>query len=167
MLRNIWNVCWKCETEKYPHSFLVCIRYGGSLDVAEEGKSTTPTCGGVGKWVEELPWELWELVLGNLSVVDRLSYVTSMKVMIEKYEKGSKLAALREEARDEVQIAREERHAQRLKAAIDYYIMYNIELRQPGVCYKNVVRQFRIGKPDLQEGVEARQHGDNDEDSAM
>ena len=33
----------------------------------EEGKSTTPTRGGVGKWEEELPWELWESVLGNLS----------------------------------------------------------------------------------------------------
>ena len=68
----------------------------------EEGKSTTLTRVGVGKWVEELPWELWGLVLGNLSVVDRLSCVTSTKVMMEKYEKGSKLAALWEEARDEV-----------------------------------------------------------------
>ena len=67
-----------------------------------EGKSTTPTHGGVGKWVEELPWELWGLVLDNLSAVDRLSCVTSTKVMMEKYEKGSKLAALREEVRDEV-----------------------------------------------------------------
>ena len=57
-----------------------------------EGKSTTPTRGGVGKWDEELPWELWELVLGSLSAVDRLSCVTSTKVMIERYEKGSKLA---------------------------------------------------------------------------
>ena len=24
----------KCETEKYPRRFLVCIRYSGSLDVA-------------------------------------------------------------------------------------------------------------------------------------
>ena len=45
---------------------------------------------------------MWELVLDNLSTVDRLSYVTSTKVMMEKYEKGSKLAALREEVRDEV-----------------------------------------------------------------
>ena len=45
----------------------------------EERKSTTPTRGGVGKWAEELPWELWELVLGNLSAVDRLSCVTSTK----------------------------------------------------------------------------------------
>ena len=68
----------------------------------EEGKSTAPTCCGVGKRAEELSWELWELVLGNLSTVDRLSCVTSTKVMMEKYEKGSKLAALREEVRDEV-----------------------------------------------------------------
>ena len=54
----------------------------------EEGKSTAPTRGGVGKRAEELPWELWELVLGNLSAVDRLSCVTSTKVMMEKYEKG-------------------------------------------------------------------------------
>ena len=36
----------------------------------EEGRSTAPTRGGVGKmedgkW-EELPWELWELVLSDL-----------------------------------------------------------------------------------------------------
>ena len=94
-----------------------------------------------------------------------------MKVMMEKYEKGSKLAALWEEARDEVQTAREERYAQRVKAAVDHYIMYNIELRQPGVGYRYVTRQFRIGKPDLQEGVETRLdyycNGDNDEDSDM
>ena len=76
----------------------------------EEVKSTTPTHGGVGKWGEELPWELWEFVLGNLSTVDRLSCVTSMKVIMERYEKGSKLAALREEAREEMQIAWEEHY---------------------------------------------------------
>ena len=130
-----------------------------------EGKSTTPTRGGVGKWDEELPWELWELVLGSLSAVDRLSCVTSTKVMIERYEKGSKLADLWEEAREEVQTAQEERYEQRVKKAVDYYMIHNVELRQPGVCYKNVARQFRIGKPDLQEGVEIRRHGDYDEDS--
>ena len=45
---------------------------------------------------------------------------------------------------------------QRVKVVVDYYIMYNIELRQPGVGYRYVARQFRIGKPDLQEEVEAR-----------
>ena len=30
-----------------------------------------------------------------------------------------------------------------------------------------VARQFRMGKPDLQEGVETRRHGDNDEDFDM
>ena len=30
-----------------------------------------------------------------------------------------------------------------------------------------VVRQFRMGKPDLQEGVETRRHGDDDEHSDM
>ena len=68
-----------------------------------------------------------------------------------------------------MQTAREERCAQRVKAAVDYYIMYNIELRQPGVGYRYVARQFSIGKPDLQEGVETRldyyRNGDNDEDS--
>ena len=47
--------------------------------------------------------------------------------------------------------------------------MYNIELRQPGVGYRYVARQFRIGKPDLQEGVETRlgyyRNGDDEEDS--
>ena len=45
--------------------------------------------------------------------------------------------------------------------------MYNVELRQPGEGCKYVARQSRMGKPDLQEGVETRQHGDNDEDSDM
>ena len=49
---------------------------------------------GNGKWGEELPWGLWELILGNLSAVDRLSYVTSTKVMMERYKKGSNLATL-------------------------------------------------------------------------
>ena len=78
----------------------------------EERKSTTPTRSGVGKWAQEPPGELWQLALGNLSAVDRLSCVTSTKVIMEKYEKGSKLATLREEAGDEVQTAREERYAQ-------------------------------------------------------
>ena len=54
---------------------------------------------------------MWELVFDNLGAVDRLSCVTSTKAMIRKYEKGSKLAELREDARYEVQIAREERYA--------------------------------------------------------
>ena len=69
--------------------------------------------------------------------------------MMDRYEKGSKLAALREEAREEVQIAREERYEQRVEEAVNYYIIHNVQLRQPGVCYKSVARQFRIGKPDL------------------
>ena len=134
----------------------------------EEGRSTAPTRGGVGKmedgkW-EELPWELWELVLSDLSAVDRLSCVTSTKAMVEKYGKGSELAALREEARDEAQTALEECYAQRIKAAVDYYILYNIELRQPAVSYKYVARRFKIAKPDLREEVEARRHGDEDSD---
>ena len=57
-----------------------------------------------GEWKmgRRAPWELWELILGNLSTVDRLSCVTSTKVMMERYEKGSDLATLREEAREEV-----------------------------------------------------------------
>ena len=84
---------------------------------------------------------------------------------MERYEKGSKLAALWEEAREEMQTTREERYEQCVKEAVDYYMIHNVELRQPGVCYKSVARQFRIGKPDLQEGVGIRRHGDNDEDS--
>ena len=70
-----------------------------------------------------------------------------------------------------MQTAREEHYSQRVKAAVDYYIMYNIELRQPGVGYRYVARQFRIRKPSLQEGVETRldyyRNGDDDEDSNM
>ena len=133
-----------------------------------EEESTTPIWGGVGKWVEELPWELWELVFDNLSVVDRLVCITSAKVLIERYEKGVDLAILREEAREEVQTAREERYAQRVRAAVDYFIINNIQLRQPGVSYRNVAKQFRIGKPSLQEGVEIYldycRNGDEDTD---
>ena len=110
---------------------------------------------------------MWRLVLGNLSAVDCMSCLTSAKVMMEKYGKGTELAALREEARDEVLIAQEEHYAQRIKVAVDYYIMYNVELRQPRVSYRYVARQFKIEKPDLLEGVEARRHGDDDEDSNM
>ena len=119
-------------------------------------RSTIPTCCGIGKLVEELPWELWELVFSNLGAVDHLNCVTSTKAMIQKYEKGSKLAELRDDARYEIQIAREERYARRVKAAVDYYILYNIELRQPGVGYRYVSKRFRVGRPDLQEEVEAR-----------
>ena len=139
-------------------------------EIGEE-KSTTPTWGGVGKWVEELPWELWELVFDSLSAVDRLVCVTSAKVMIERYGKGADLATLREEARDEVQTAREERYAQRVRGAVDYYIRNNIQLRQPGVSYRNVAKQFGIGRPSLQEGVEIYldycRNDDDDEDSNM
>ena len=86
---------------------------------------------------------------------------------MERYGKGSKLAALRGEAREEVQTAQEERYEQRVKGAVNYYMIHNVELRQPGVCYKSVARQFRIGKPDLKEGVEARRHGDDDKDFNM
>ena len=68
----------------------------------EKERSTTPTRGGVGKWVEELPWELWELILDNLSAVDRLNCVTATNLMIGRYEGVSDLAELREEARDEL-----------------------------------------------------------------
>ena len=111
---------------------------------------------GVGKWLDEFPWELWGLIFDNLSAVDRLSCVTSTKTMMKKYEKESELAELREDARIEVQLAQEERYAQRMKAAVDYYILYNIELRQPGVGYKYVSKRFRVGRPDLQEEVMAR-----------
>ena len=43
-----------------------------------------------------------------------------------------------------------------MKTAVDYYIMYNIESRQPGVGYRYVSKQFKVGKPDLREEVEAR-----------
>ena len=136
-----------------------------------EEESTTPTWGGVGKWVEELPWELWELVLGRLSAVDRLVCVTSAKMMVEKYGKGTELAMLREEARNEVQTAREERYAQRVREAVDYYIVNNIQLRQPGISYRNVARQFGIGRPSLQEGVEIYldycRNSNSDEDGYM
>ena len=63
---------------------------------------------------------------------------------------------MREDARYEVQTTREERYAQRVKAAVDYYILYNIELRQLGVGYRYVAKRFRVERPDLQEEVEAR-----------
>ena len=132
---------WKCERE------------------TARGKSTALTRDGVGKmgngkWGEELPWELWELILGNLSAVDRLSCVTSMKVMMKRYEKESDLAMLQEEAREGVQTVREEHYEQRVEKAAKYYMIHNVKLKQSGVSYRSVARQFRIGKPDLQEGIE-------------
>ena len=84
---------------------------------------------------------------------------------MKRYEKGWDLATLREEAREEVQTVREERYEQRVEKAVKYYMIHNVKLRQPGVCYRSVARQFRIGKPDLQGGVEIRRHGNDDEDS--
>ena len=78
---------------------------------------------------------------------------------------------LREEARNEVQTAREERYAQRVREAVDYYIVNNIQLRQPGTSYRNVARQFGIGRPSLQEGVEIYldycRNSNSDEDGDM
>ena len=53
-----------------------------------EDRSTTPTWGGVGKWVEELPWELWELVFDSLDAMDRLVCITSTKAMMENMGRG-------------------------------------------------------------------------------
>ena len=135
--------------------------------VEKERRRTAPACCGAGKWVDEFPWELWGLIFDNLSAVDRLSCVTSTKTMMKNYEKESELAELREDARIEVQLAREERYAQRLKAAVNYYILYNIELRQPGVGYRYVSKRFRVGRPDLQEEVVARFDIYQDSDSDM
>ena len=76
------------------------------------------------------PWELWELILGNLSTVDRLSCVTTTKVMMKRYEKGSYLATLQEEAREEVWTVREERYEQRVEETVKYYMIHNVKLRQ-------------------------------------
>ena len=57
-----------------------------------------------------------------------------------------------------------------MKATVDYYILYNIELRQPRVGYRYVARRFRVGKLDLQEEVEACfdvYRNSHDEDSEM
>ena len=105
------------------------------------------------------------MVLNHLSAVDRLSCVTATKVMKERYEKGSTLAALWEEVKEELQTAQEERYEQRVKEAVDYYMIHNVRLRRSGVCYKSVARQFWIGKPDLQEGVKIWRHDNDDEDS--
>ena len=58
--------------------------------------------------------------------------------MMEKYGKGGETGHVHEEARDEVQTAREERYSQRVRVAVDYYIINNIQLRQPGVSYRYV-----------------------------
>ena len=55
---------------------------------------------------------------------------------------------------------------QEISVAVDYYIAYNIHLRQPKVGYRSVTREFRVVRQDLQEGVEARfdAYKDDDED---
>ena len=50
-----------------------------------EVKCTTLTRDEVGRWVEELPRELWELILERLSAIDCLRCVTSSKAMMMKY----------------------------------------------------------------------------------
>ena len=76
------------------------------------------------------------------------------------------MAGLRRQARDAVQEACEEAYAQQIQAAVDYYITYNIHLRQPGVGYRSVARKFRVIRQDLQERIEARfdAYKDDDED---
>ena len=66
------------------------------------------------------------------------------------------MAGLRRQARYAIQEACEEAYVQQIKAIVDYYIAYNIHLRQPGVGYRYVARKFRVVRQDLQEGVEAR-----------
>ena len=159
----------RARAEEWSSVLSIARQWKREREIAK-GKSTTPTRGGVGKvgngkWGEELPWELWELILGNLSAADRLNCVTSMKVMMKRYEKESDLAMLRGEARQEIQTVREEHYEQRVEEAVKYYMIHNVKLRQSGVSYRSVARQFRIGKPDLQEGIEIRRHGDDDEDS--
>ena len=119
----------------------------------EKERSTTPTRGGVGKWVEELPWELWELIFENLNAADRLSCVTSAKVMIGRYTNVSSLTELREEAHDEMRAVRDALYGRRIKAAVDYYLLYNIHLRQPGVSYKYVAKRFKVERPELKEEI--------------
>ena len=105
--------------------------------------------------MEDLPWKLWEVFFAQLNAIDRLHYVTSSKAMMMRYQERSNLAELRRQAREAVQEAREEEYAQRVKTALDHYIAYNIHLRQRGVEYRYVARNFRAGRQDLQEGVEA------------
>ena len=62
----------------------------------------------MGKWIEDLPWELWEVILERLDITDRLRCVTSSKMMITKYRKMSNLAELRAQIREAIQEAREE-----------------------------------------------------------
>ena len=159
----------RARVEEWSSVLSIARQWKREREIVEE-KSTTPTRGGVGKvgdekWGEELPWELWELILGNLSAVDRLNCVISTKVMIERYEKESDLAMLRRKAREEIQTVREECYEQRVEEAVKYYMTHNVKLRQSGVSYKSVAKQFRIWRPDLQEGIEIQRHCDDDEDS--
>ena len=80
------NAVKKARVEEW---LLIARQWKNEKEI-EERKSTTPTRGGVGKWKEELLWELWELILGDLSAVDRLSCVASMKGDDGKVREGVK-----------------------------------------------------------------------------
>ena len=87
---------------------------------SDEARRGVPTRNGVGKWIEDLPWELWEVIFEQLNAIDCLQCVTSSKKMMTKYQEMWSLAGLRRQARDAVQEAREEAYAQQIEAAVDY-----------------------------------------------
>ena len=93
------------------------------------------------------------MVFEKLNAADRLSCVTSAKTMINRYESVSSLTELREEAQDEMRAVRDALYERRIKAAVNYYLMYNIQLRQPGVSYKYVAKRFKVERPELKEEI--------------
>ena len=53
---------------------------------SDEARRGVSTCNGVGKWIEDLLWELWEVIFGQLNAIDCLQCVTSSKKMMTKYQ---------------------------------------------------------------------------------
>ena len=76
----------------------------------------------MGKWIEKFPWELWEVILEQLDIIDLLRCVTSWKLMITKLQGMSSLAELRAQVREAIQGAREEAYLLRIRMVVDHYI---------------------------------------------
>ena len=60
----------------------------------DETRRGVPTHNGVGKWIENFPWELWEVIFEQLNAIDCLRCVTFSKKMMTKYQEVSSLVGL-------------------------------------------------------------------------
>ena len=86
-------------------------REPSNVSQRDETRFGVPTCNGVGKWIEDLPWEFWEVIFEKLNAIDCLQCATYSRKMMTKYQEVSSLVGLRKQAIDAIQEDREEAYA--------------------------------------------------------